>query len=300
MKIDALIIGSQKSATTSLLRSLAQHSSVSTHSQPEMTCFSQDWEWKQGFDYASKKYFPHVMLGDFVLAKHAHGMYSPNMIERAILHNPEVKFIILLREPTARAISAFNYARQIGAEHRTDITSAMFSHESLTGIDPNLSYIRLGEYADYLTPIFEKARYNQVHVLFLEDLKSDWSDISKNLLVFLNLPHEDIALVRENEGAGARSVKFARFWYAFNHNNNLKRLIRPLVPIRYRHKLRKSVDQMNTKESKERIVPSEDLFARLKDHYVQHNLQLESLLGRQLPVSWSTAPTVEDLTRKGQ
>ncbi|MDO6458430.1 sulfotransferase domain-containing protein [Celeribacter halophilus] len=290
MKIDAFIIGSQKSGTTSLLRSLAKHPDVSTHQQPEMTYFSEDWEFGQGEGYASKKYFPDISEEAFTLAKYAHGMYISTTVDRALESNPEMKFIIVLREPVARAVSAFNYARQLGAEGSTDINHAMFSNESLVGEDPNRSYIRLGEYDAYLEQLFTKLNRNQLNVVFLEDLKTNWMKSSAELQQFLGLKHVELGLISENAGATARSVRFARMWYAFNRNNMLKKLIRPLIPVKFRHALRKTVDQLNTTTSKERIAASEDLITKLKEHYASHNERLKQILERPLPPTWSDFP----------
>lgn len=286
MKINALIIGSQKSGTTSLLRSFAKHPSVSTHVQPEMTFFSEDWEFNQGFGYVSKKYFPDVADKAYILAKHAHGMYTDGMIERALDHNPDMKFIIILREPVARAISAFNYARQLGAESSTEISDAMFAEESLKGEHPDLGYIRLGEYDNYIAPILAKIGVDKLYVAFLEELQTDWPKTSDEIQMFLGLPKVDLKLIRENEGAAARSIHFARIWYGFNHKNSFKRLVRPFIPVRYRSRLRQTVDQLNTTKNNERIVAPQELVARLREHFAPHNDYLSEILQMQLPPTW--------------
>ena len=57
--IDCMIIGAQKSATSSLAYYLSQHPDICKHQQNEIPYFVINTEFQRGYSWAYNKYFSH-------------------------------------------------------------------------------------------------------------------------------------------------------------------------------------------------------------------------------------------------
>ncbi|MYF98551.1 sulfotransferase, partial [Candidatus Poribacteria bacterium] len=124
-QIPFMIVGSQKSGTSSLLRYLAQHPEIYAHPQPEMTYFLHDHEYEKGFKSAYNKYYSECPDNNRLIAKNVMVMCSPERIQRIYEHNPEMHLVVLLREPVARAYSAYWWARRRGWENIKSFEEAL-------------------------------------------------------------------------------------------------------------------------------------------------------------------------------
>jgi hypothetical protein len=99
---DFLILGAAKSGTTTLIYELKNHPDVFTPGS-ELNYFTQQFtkgaEW-----YNSIFKFPEKVQGE----KSTSYFYEKPCHERIFKHNPEMKLIVLLREPVKRAFSNWN------------------------------------------------------------------------------------------------------------------------------------------------------------------------------------------------
>ena len=127
--IQLMIVGTQKSGTSSLLRYLAQHPDIHTHSQSEMTFFLQDHEYTRGYESAYAKYFAQCSENCKLIAKNVMVMYSHDIMQRIYQHNPKIHLVVLLREPVARAYSAYWWARRRGWENITSFEEALAAEQ---------------------------------------------------------------------------------------------------------------------------------------------------------------------------
>ena len=132
--IQLMIVGAQKSGTSSLLRYLEQHPDMHTHPQPEMTFFLQDREYSRGYEWAFAKYFAGESDRDDIankqlIAKNVMVMHSPEVMQRIYEHNPDIHLVVLLREPVARAYSAYWWARRRGWENIKTYEEALAAEE---------------------------------------------------------------------------------------------------------------------------------------------------------------------------
>jgi hypothetical protein len=110
--IDYIIIGAQKAGTTSLHDLLVQHPKIRTTILKENLFFSNLKEYSKGINYFNEL-FSKDINNDFILGTSdvqlLHSILGP---ERLFKYNPNVKLIIILRNPVDRAYSAFNFAMQ--------------------------------------------------------------------------------------------------------------------------------------------------------------------------------------------
>lgn len=111
---DFLIIGAQKCGTTSLYHYLTQHPQIVSASCKEVHFFDLNYQF--GLEWYT------AQLGEFARANSLCGEASPYYIfhpqvpARVARHFPQVKLIVLLRNPVDRAISHYYHEVKLGCE----------------------------------------------------------------------------------------------------------------------------------------------------------------------------------------
>src|SRR5947207_6748656 len=108
-KIDLMIVGAQKSGTTSLKNYLGQHPQIATHLQTEFSFFIHEKEWSQGLNSVFKKKFSDAQQdrSKKIIAKSA-GMYvDEEALQRLKASNPDCIVVLLMRNPVERAYSSY-------------------------------------------------------------------------------------------------------------------------------------------------------------------------------------------------
>ena len=113
---DFLIIGAQKCGTTSLYNYLTRHPHILPASQKEVHFF--DFNYSKGLDWYRSQ-FPKMPSKQGFLTGEAspYYLFHPLTPERVRLHFPEVKLIVLLRNPVARAWSQYHHEVRLGFEN---------------------------------------------------------------------------------------------------------------------------------------------------------------------------------------
>jgi hypothetical protein len=110
---DFMIIGAQKSGTSSLHYYLKQHPNLTGSSPKEIHYFDK----RIYFDYSLKWYENHFVRKSFKKQLYFEStpnyLYHPEIASTLKQLYPELKFIIVLRNPTSRAYSAWNMYKNI-------------------------------------------------------------------------------------------------------------------------------------------------------------------------------------------
>lgn len=178
MTPDFIGIGAQKSATTWLYDLLNLHSSVSLSSTKEIHFFSQYYE--NGFQWYQNHFqfdFPNdgtLLSGEFSTS-YLCDLDAPGRISATY---PDIKLILMLRNPVERLISNHKHEIRIGNFNGPD-----FSVEA--GIKNNPSYIQQGLYATHLKKWYQHFNKEQIHIVFFDDVKSNPQSVEQELYKFL-------------------------------------------------------------------------------------------------------------------
>ncbi len=289
-----MIVGSQKSGTSSLLRYLAQHPEIYTHSQPEMTFFLQDHEYARGYESAFAKYFSKCPQEKHLIAKNVMVMCSQEIMQRIYEHNPEIHLVVLLREPVVRAYSAYWWARRRGWENIKSFEEALAAEE--TRLNENwfkwrqCAYKFNSNYYPHVKNLITQFGEDQVHCILTDELKTDAKKVCQRLfnLIGVSVDFEPIVGQRHNQAAVPRSEKFGFLFTQFLASRNpLRRAIRKLVPDAAAYKLRKAVLDLNEKPFT--LPPLNPQTREELTHYFKpYNEQLAELLGQDL-THWQTS-----------
>jgi hypothetical protein len=110
-----LIIGAQKAGTSSLFRYLSQHPDIRLPKRKELHFF--DLQYSNGIDWY-ERLFPRKKIIKRQITGEASPFYlfHPLVPERVFNHYPNIRLIVLLRNPVDRAYSHFHMERNRNAE----------------------------------------------------------------------------------------------------------------------------------------------------------------------------------------
>ena len=210
---DYLILGAQKSGTNSLYWYLRQHPFVKRATTKEILFFDKyydrglDW-YRVCFPFKFQKYILKNILGKNLVTGEATERYldhplSPQRVKDTI---PNVKFIILLRNPIDRAYSHYNMRFGVGNETLNFEDAIKKEEERTKGEfermekDENYysqsyfhhSYLNRGIYVDKLKRWMTVFSKEQFLIIQSEEFLRNTSKIYNQVLEFLNLPRWEL------------------------------------------------------------------------------------------------------------
>ena len=208
---DFIIIGYHKCGTTSLYDYLCQHPNIGKASRKEIHYF--DLAYARGTGWY-KTYFPTIFSKQKIewktkqkfLTGEASPLYviHPFAAERIHKLIPNVKIIILLRNPTDRAYSHFQHAKIAKQEFSTfeeclsddnkrwNILNNRLKNDEIH--DYNVKHVQMpyksfGKYIDHIKHWYEIFHKEQILILKLDDLENNLNDTLKKTFEFLEIPY---------------------------------------------------------------------------------------------------------------
>jgi len=178
---DFLVIGAAKSGTTTLITDLRHHPGIYTPGV-ELNYFTKFYE--NGTDwYLSRFGFPEKVQGE----KSTSYLYSTRCHKRIFDYNPEIKLIILLRDPVKRAYSNWNMRF---VQHRLLYQAHLFNIANKFKIE-NIGFAHI--FNDYLACNPEPFSFQEPMDIFKRGL---YIDQIEHLLRFFK-PEQILILISE-------------------------------------------------------------------------------------------------------
>jgi hypothetical protein len=165
-----LIIGSQKSGTTSLYNVLRQHPQVFMPDRKEVNFFFLEAEYQRGPDYY-QSYFASVPTQSIAVGEASPGyICHPDAPARIHQLLPDVKLILTVRNPIDRAYSQYWDNRRSLSEHRT------FAEVVKLALEPTyhpgrLGYFSRGTYLQYIQRYLDYYPPENLLILPFDDLR---------------------------------------------------------------------------------------------------------------------------------
>lgn len=175
-----LVIGAQKSATSSVCDLLAAHPDVFMCAPKEPYFFSHDEHWAKGFEWYERLFEDSdgcSMIGEGSTTYSQCDLY-PNAVDRIAEHLPGVKLIYIVRNPLERIQSHWMHYRTKGDREPRPFDVAIRER---------------GEYIDNSLYCKQIDRHRSLHsdddilVLFFEDFKKDAHAIMQRVFEFLGV-----------------------------------------------------------------------------------------------------------------
>ncbi len=250
-KISLMIIGAQKAGTTSLNNYLSQHPKIYTHTTLEFSLFNRD-HYAKGFDYYfnntvtdKRKNDPHC----YFLGKSVGLMYKPELLQKLKDENPNVKIILVLRNPVERAFSAFLFCEKEGIEPYKNFEDAIFINDisRFKGEKPfeqACDYIGRSSYLQHIKQVLDIFPRKNVHFFLFEKMIKEMNDTLNDMAGILHLPRYAFdTSIQYNQGKLTRSKNVAKLF-----TPGKKSFIKDWLPVKQRTRLKQFLKNLNTKE----------------------------------------------------
>jgi Sulfotransferase domain len=297
--LDFLIIGAQRSGTTSLWRHLASHPEIHVPSSKEAPFFSHDEPFARGMGWYLGEFFTEAAAGERWGTVSPHYMMGspdadvPEVARRIHATVPEAKLIAILRDPIERAQSHHRMVVHRGRETRG------FEEAALELLAPEMlerarrepprvqPYLVQGEYGRILSAYLDLFPRERLYVLLTSDLRDAPRDALSAIFAFLGVDethtppeltarHHRGGLARRLDPEAERSLK-----------DHLAREVWPRTP-----RPTQQERAFNFWFMQWNVIPDEELppvepsvRTMLEEHFAQDAETLERLTGLEVP--WS-------------
>jgi hypothetical protein len=215
-----LIAGGQRCGTTSMYRALTQHPAVFKPVMHKGVHYF-DTHYDRGLPWY-RSYFPlestvrraarQTSVAPVTLESSPYYGFHPLAAQRIIHDLPDVRLLVLLRDPVERAYSAHAHELARGFEtepfeRALELEDARLAGEEQRLIDDptyvshahqHQAYVRRGQYIDLLNRLEAVAGRQRMLVVDSHRFFSDPDPVMSSVLEFLELPHADIKVERHN------------------------------------------------------------------------------------------------------
>jgi hypothetical protein len=295
------VIGAAKAGTTTLHDALARHPQVYVPYKKEPTFFASD-DYDHGLAWYLDTYFrgaeQYPARGECSVGYlFWHGKTALRMAE-AYDEQPLPRIIAILRDPVARAYSAYWHLRHYGGETLSFEEALLAEDERFAQQRERLSaegilrftYFRGGCYDQQLRSYLDRFPREQCLFLLTEDLQADYAGTVHTLFAFLGVETEIEVAARASNTA--RQVRSRSFYSAIRQPSALKALIKPWLPQRLRYKLKQGLLNLNMKPAPYPPI-NPDTARQLRGRYQPHIEALEDMIGRDLS-AWKSEPTGDE------
>jgi hypothetical protein len=190
-----IVAGAQKGGTTTLHNMLGQHPQIHVSRPKELHYF--DRHYRNGLDWYSAAFQPtseHRAWGEATPIY----MYEPLARRRMCRDLPEVRLVIILRDPVARAYSNYWMNRSKGVEDIDTFEAAIDLEDErrkagTRRVAARYAYLDRGLYADQLEALEVAHGRELIHPLLLSDLTADPTTALSGVFAFLEVDAEPAA-----------------------------------------------------------------------------------------------------------
>ena len=290
---NTFLIGAQKAATTSLYYWLSQHPEICAPlSVKDYAFFTRDEYYNLGMSHINSYFKEGYHDQKIVLQGSVHYIFFENAIKRIYDQQPKAKFILALRHPIDRAISAYRYAKKFNYESETFERAIELEQKRLQSSDVRIqsecTYLHHGLYYKQISTFLKYFDQKQLHVCFYEDIKSNPDSVIKEIFDFLNVDSSfSPELKAMNRTGKVKNKTFQKIAFGEHPVRNfiVRKILKKLIPDEGRKKLKWKVIDMNTNSTQ--IQPkynltTEETLEYLKDFFKEDIIKLEQLLDKDL------------------
>ena len=249
------VIGVPKGGTTSLHRYLGQHPDVFMPDVKEPAFFSSDAIYRKGLDWYRDTFF-HDVRGRTAIGEATPWYFCNAKVARRIRADlPETswRFIVVLRDPVARAYSMYWNLVRAGVE------TGSFEHglerEEPRLADPEVSrtgsltvgYRLVGDYASHLSVWLDTFGRDRLLVMLLDDLQERPAELMSETFRFLDVsPDLDVDTSEtHNPSSTVRYPTLRRAWRAWRAMPTWTRGPLLLLPERTKRRIVQKLSELN-------------------------------------------------------
>ena len=294
---DFLILGAQKSGTTTLFQILAGHADVFVPPGKELPFFT-------GADVTAAS-FARFWQTHFAPSRQEHRpdrparrigkvtpqyLCAPVVADRIARHAPQARLVAILRDPVARALSHYRMSARRGLDRRsfaTAITDCLQPDRLVAaralppGPDAEAqTYVVWGEYGRLLRPYAAQIAAGQMLVLFTQDLDTDPRGTAARLFAHIGVGWQDVAALGQtaHRGGDAERIPVQALKQGLRRVPGLRAVWRR-VPLRWRSRVWLGLNTWNVVPGQR--LPSDEppaVIAALRAHFATDARLLRQVL----------------------
>lgn len=294
-----LLAGAARSGTTALVEGLRNHPQVFVTSPKEPHYFAlhgQKVDFRGPGDAATinrvavtdrddyLRLYPvkhdHVALGDGSVSTL---YYAENAVPEILNVNPDMRVVVILRDPVDRAFSSFQYLRARGFEPHEDFMAALDDEADRIrdGWHHLWHYTAMSLYAEGLATLRDGLGAQRVMVCFYDDLARDSEETTSRVLRFLEVPEheqETAGISRVNVSGTPRLGPVTRAIQGMTTSEALRRFVKRTTSFAFREFVRRNTLRPTTVPQAAR--------ARLEPLFVEDTRRVAEMLGAADRPSW--------------
>lgn len=190
-----LVIGAARSGTTLLHSYLLQHPEIfiPKEKRPEPHFFLKTPLFEKGSDWYHERFFSQVNNEKAIGEISTSYFFGEKVPERIHSYNPDMQFLIMLREPKSRAFSNYWHSHKNGFEDLTFDEAIQKENERTAKLKGDLveiapySYLGRSRYAQQFERFFKFFRKEQFHVCVFENFLQHPAEELNKMCSFLNV-----------------------------------------------------------------------------------------------------------------
>lgn len=269
--LDFLIVGAQKSGSTSLRAFLGDQKDEIFILNHELHFWNRDGHYQDGAglngyleNFAEAK--PNQIKGE----KSPSYLVSQEAPARIHKHFPEIKIIAILRNPIDRAYSAYWHGRRVGAIETTTTFGQAVRNYKVNQGKPYGDMVTPGFYSQQIARYLNFFPLKQLHIISFESTLNQSSDELHGVLKFL-LPHSAIANQESQLAFPKRNVARASRFPKLNEAIFKSKLLSYSTKSKIS---KKSLVDLKVPD----MLEADRIF--LQDIYAGENQALQSILGK--------------------
>lgn len=235
MLVNNIIIGAGRSGTTSLVEYLKQHPEINFSTIKEVTYFSIEDHFKRGVDYfhsffAAKKGL--LSTSDtYLLMDRA----APARIQQ---YNANIKLVVILREPTKRTFSNYQYSLNNGYLPKSlsfiqsqNLEQSYLEKKDIVFLNNHCSF-NGSLYHKHLTHWLQYFGREQLLICTTNQLNTNPQETLNRLFKFLGLTEFEVSVLKEkNKASGVKNKELNNF--LSNREHWFRKLIRKPLQLSF-------------------------------------------------------------------
>lgn len=197
-KVEIMCVGAQKSGTTSLHDILKNHPQIELPYLKELYYFTDDREYRN-----INNFHKHYRFIENKVAMNItpNNMCHPKAMERIFQYNPNMKIIIMLREPTSRFISQYKMKERVLLEKRSfkDVVDDELDNQKyLSKYCQSYAYRSL--YHPQIKKVLSIFPREQVYFVLFEEYTVDQIKVVNDILKWCGLQSFEFEPINSNKG----------------------------------------------------------------------------------------------------
>ncbi|WP_417248585.1 sulfotransferase family protein [Celeribacter sp.] len=305
------VIGAMKSATTSLCTYLGQHPEIFMSLEKEPFYFVEGREFLTdktslpirpdkklqpsnmgSGEYTSREKYLSLFAAGNTHKYRAEGtplyLPDPKAAERIYSVSPNAKLVAVLRNPIARAYSAYTFQKSFNREPADSFGEALKSE--ISGERDNWwygwRYFHTGQYAQQIRRFQEVFGADSLLVLKHEDLRDQPAETLRRVFTFLDIdPSPTINFNRASNVTKIRSPFVTWSYVNLYSENPLKNALKTVLPLSFRKSLHKKIRNLVESIGSSPAPMREQDRKLLQELYTPEISEIEELLGWD-PTGW--------------